>query len=160
MNKDRDKLPDEIAAICTEAIDRIDRTPLFNETAARLRLFPIRYIKDLDDRAQLSLNAIFIGPKAVEGGPTSLAGTLVHEDWHRRQNPFLKTVSFWRGVFTRTHPMRLFEWPAYRRQIAFLRAAARAQIDPGATGEAEQVLESFRRHYGEPPEQIPWGRRS
>jgi hypothetical protein len=152
------KLPSDVAAICAEALDLVGDTPLFEETAARLRLFPIRYIKNLGDRAQLSFNTILLGPEAVSGSATSLAGTLVHEEWHTHQNPFLKTASFWRGVVSRNHPMRLFEWPAYRRQIAFLRAVARAGLDPSASDEADLVIEWFRRHYGEPPDEPRWGR--
>jgi hypothetical protein len=46
----------------------------------------------------------------------------VHEANHLRQNPLLKTVSFWGGVVTRTPGMRRYEQPAYQAAVDFLEA--------------------------------------
>jgi hypothetical protein len=77
----------------------------------------------------------------------------VHEEYHTRQNPFLKTRSFWLGLLTGTHPMARYEWPAYGHQIAFLRDLAmhRSELRSVALAEAESVYASVYSYYGKPP---------
>jgi hypothetical protein len=83
----------------------------------------IRVNLNLSDRAQAGLlGTITLGPEAAEASPVSLAQTLVHEAYHLRQNPLLKTVSFWSGVVTHTPVMRRYEQPAYQAAVDFLEA--------------------------------------
>lgn len=140
-----------------EAIDLIGSVPGYAETAQDLRQRRIRYRPNFTDRGQVSLwGTILLGPEPFEGageaGRVSLAGTLVHEHWHTRQSPILKTVSFWRGVFTRTHPMRRIEWPAYRRQAGFLQSLADScpSLQDIARRERAAALVSFTAVYGPP----------
>ncbi|MCW3061499.1 MAG: hypothetical protein JWQ02_3320 [Capsulimonas sp.] len=120
---------------------------------ARRRL---RFDARLTDRAQTTmLRTIVLGPEPFQGegksAAVSLAGTLVHEHWHTRQNPLGKSWSFWAGILTRTHPMLRYEQPAYARQIGFLEELAR--VSPAnaafARAEAEEVRAAFALHYGD-----------
>lgn len=111
------------------------------------------YHADLPDRARVTLrNTIILGPEALLSSPLSLAGTLVHEEFHTRQNPFHKTRSFWLGVFNRQHPMARYEWPAYHCQIRFLINLSQLLPDMNdqCINEAKLVLLSYISHYGEP----------
>lgn len=99
----------------------------------------IRFDPNLEDRAQAGLlGTITLGPEAVESSPLSLAQTLVHEHFHLRQNPLLKTVSFWSGVASRTPVMRRYEQPAYQAAISFLEAIKKARPDLASESDAEQ----------------------
>ena len=139
------------------AISLIQSVPENSETAFRLRSLRITYVPDLSDRAHTSLRGLIeIGPEALAGDvqpPVGLAGTLVHEEFHTRQNPFLKTRSVYAGLFTRTHPMARYEWPAYRAQVSFLRrlAAVRPELSDVAMAEVEAVCASVYFNYGKPP---------
>jgi hypothetical protein len=141
----------------TDALDLIDSVPGYGRTAMRLRRLSIEYLPSLPDRAHITLRSkIIVGPAAlVDGGkpPVGLAGTLVHEEFHSRQHPLLKTASFWTGVFTRTPVMSRFEWPAYREQTAFLRAlsASRPDLADDARREIDAIVEAVYRYYGRPP---------
>jgi hypothetical protein len=120
------------------ALALISSVPGYEAVARDLTQRPITYVATLTDRGQASLRGhIRVGPETLEGGGetalVSLAGTLVHEHWHTRQNPFLKTLSFWTGIATRTHPMRRYERPAYERQAAFLDALSRSRPDLAQT---------------------------
>ncbi|WP_125206262.1 hypothetical protein [Capsulimonas corticalis] len=115
----------------------------------------LRFDAGLADRAHTTLlRAIVFGPEPFQGNRetalVSLAGTLVHEHWHTRQNPFGKTWSFWAGMVTRTHPMQRYERPAYERQAAFLEelAIVRPELGRIARAEARKVRGAFMRHYG------------
>ncbi|MBV9852163.1 MAG: hypothetical protein JO250_21055 [Armatimonadetes bacterium] len=142
-------------AIIAEAIALIAAVPGYAATANDLRCARIRVNPCLSDRAQTSLRGVItLGPEPFAGtlevAGVGVAGTLVHEHWHTRQNPFLKTWSFWAGVFTRTHPMRRYERPAYERQAAFLCALtdARPELRPLALRERDAALASFAALYG------------
>ena len=64
----------------------------------------------------------------------------MHEHFHlRRQNPLLKTLSFWSGVASRTHVMKRYEQPAYQAAHDFLEAVKQAHPTLAAEAEAEQV---------------------
>ncbi len=138
----------------TDAIQLIAAVPGYATVAADLSRTRIRYVPHLTDRAQTTLRrAIIIGPEPFadpgDAGLVSLAATLVHEHYHTRQNPFLKTFSFWLGIFTRTHPLRRYEAPAYARQLAFLDALAASHPPFAALARHERaaVLASFTAHY-------------
>jgi hypothetical protein len=127
-----------------EALHLIGATPGYEALAQQLAQLradgKIRFDENLEDRAQAGLwGTITLGPEAIESSALSLAQTLVHEAWHLRQNPFLKTVSFWSGVFTRTHPMRRYEAPAYRAAWQFLEAVKMAHPPLAIEAQAEQI---------------------
>ena len=137
-----------------EALQIIRTTPGYEETAKRLAKLAgngrIRESPAIEDRAQAGLlGSITLGPEAVESTPLSLAQTLVHEHYHLRQNPFLKTVSFWSGVFTRTPVMRRYEQPAYQAAVDFLEAVKSAHPDLAEEAGQEQraVRHVFERDY-------------
>ena len=115
-------------AALPEALRIIQATPGYTQLGVDLAQLAsegrIRVNPDLPDRAHAGLlGTITLGPEAAEASPLSLAQTLVHEHFHlRRQNPFLKTISFWVGVLTRTPPMRRYEQPAYQAASDFLEA--------------------------------------
>lgn len=146
--------------IISQAIELVDSVPEYGKVAGRLRLLRVEYLPSLPDRAHATLQSqIIVGPKALtnlDKGLFSLAGTLVHEEFHTRQNPLLKTASFWTGVFTRTPVMARYEWPAYRAQVAFLRALARSQPTLAGLVEREitSIVESAHRYYGRPAEEL------
>jgi hypothetical protein len=153
--------PEEWPSQVQKALGLIADVPGYAETARDLRRARIRLDPNLPDRGQASLTGVLtLGPEPFFGEPESvpvaLAGTLVHEHWHTRQNPFLKTVSFWGGVLSRTHPMRRYEWPAYARHAAFLQdlSTAHPALREFALREREAVLTSFRSVYGEPPSHL------
>jgi hypothetical protein len=152
-----DPLVRRFESLLKEAIQLIESTPRFATTGRRLRRLNVRYSPTLNDRGAASLlGVIRVGPEAVSDGPISLAGTLVHEEYHTRQNPFLKTASVWAGVATRTAPMARYEWPAYREQVAFLRDLASRDplLAEAALAEAEAVCTSVYSYYGKPPFQL------
>ena len=131
------------------ALDVIRSTYDYLDVSERILFRRIYYSPKFIDRAEITLlGAIRVGPAACESA-VSLAGTLVHEEFHLRQPLLWRTWSFWRGIWRREHTMKWLEWPAYRQQISFLLAAAR-QGFPEAGSEAREVLESFRFYYGEP----------
>ena len=139
------------------AIDLIRSVPGYQAVADDLRRAHVRFDPHLPDRARVSLRGVItLGPEPFAGPSeailVSIAGTLVHEHWHTRQNPFEKTWSFWAGVLTRTHPMRRYEARAYRRQAIFLRALAAAHPASWAYARHEQeaALASFASLYGGP----------
>ena len=140
------------------AITLIAAVPGYQQAAGDLQRAAIHIDSRLVDRGRASLRGVItLGPEPFAGPEpealVGLAATLVHEHWHTRQNPFRKTASFWRGVVTRAHPMRDYEWPAYQRQAAFLRALATARPDLRAAAERERaaVLATFQAVYGAPP---------
>jgi len=146
--------------IISEAVDLVDSVPGYGKIAGRLRRLRIDYLPSLPDRAHTTLRSkIIVGPRALlESDPTpfSLAGTLVHEEFHTRQNPFLKTASFWTGVATRSPVMARYEWPAYRAQTTFLRALAQSRPDlrDAIDREINAIVDAVYRYYGRPPEEL------
>lgn len=144
------------------AVCLIAAVPGYAGVAGDLRRGRVLFAPGLLDRGQASLRGtIRIGPEALAGAGdamlVSLAGTLVHEHWHTRQNALLKTVSFWRGVWSRTPPMRRYEWPAYAQQRAFLGALAASHptLASLAARERDAVLASFHACYGAEPSLPP-----
>ena len=134
-----------------QAIALIARVPGYEDTAQNLKRRTVRYVPELGDRGQATLTGvILIGPEALLGGVVGLAETLVHEEFHTRQNPFLKTHSFWSGVFTRTPVMARYERPAYQAALDFLGALAAAcpEYAGEALAEAQAVRASFTAFYG------------
>ena len=122
----------DFAARIKEAIDLVAQTPGYMEIARDLLLLQsrgrIRYVPEMTDRAHAGLTgSLTLGPEALWGSVLSLAETLVHEHYHlRRQGHLAKTLSFWRGVFTRSPTMRAYERPAY--DAALKEFASRPQI--------------------------------
>lgn len=93
----------------------------------------------LEDRAQAGLfGALTLGPEATGGSPLSLAQTLVHEHFHLRQNPLLKTLSFWSGVVQGAPAMKRYERPAYLAAHDFLEVVKRVCPELSTEAEAEQ----------------------
>lgn len=144
-----------ISLALERAIEVVAATPGYAPTAQALRRLMahgrIRFHAGLEDRAQAGLTKIIIlGPEAMESHPVSLAQTLVHELFHLHQNPFLKTVSFWSGVATRTPVMRRYEQPAYRAAYDFLQAVKRSQPHLAAIAQREQdaIQQAFAEDYG------------
>lgn len=112
----------------------------------------IRFDPALEDRAQASLLGILtLGPEAMHSRPLSLAQTLVHEHFHlHRQNPWLKTLSFWSGVARGTHVMQRYEQPAYQAAHDFLEAVKRARPGMAVEAESEQraICQVFATGFG------------
>jgi hypothetical protein len=136
-----------IPATLHESIQLIRSTPGYTGVGVHLTQLAsqgrIRVNLDLPDRAQAGLlGTITLGPEAAEADVVSLAQTLVHEAHHLRQNPLLKTASFWRGIVTRTPLMRRYEQPAYQAAIDFLEAVKRAH--PHLAEEAAQEQAAVR----------------
>lgn len=136
-------MPDTPAAL-HQAIGLIRLTPGYTEAGVHLAQLAsegrIKVNLDLEDRAQASLlGTITLGPEAIEASMVSLAQTLVHEHFHLRQNPLLKTVSFWSGVVTRTPVMRRYEQPAYQAAIDFLEAVRQTHPHLALEAQAEQA---------------------
>lgn len=139
----------------TEALNIIGATPGYQQVAGELRLLAgrgrIRFQPGLPDRAQTGLTRIILlGHEVLASPPLSQAQTLVHEHFHLHQNPFLKTVSFWSGVATRTPVMRRYELPAYRAAYDFLEAVKTAQPNLAALAGSEQeaIRQVFAQGYG------------
>ncbi len=142
-------------AVIRDAVALIGSVPGYARVARDLERRRILFDPRLPDRGQASLGGtIRIGPETLHGDRdavlVALAGTLVHEHHHTRQNPFLKTLSFWRGVFTRTHPMGRYERPAYEQQSAFLDALALSHPELAALAarERDAARASFAACYG------------
>ena len=141
-----------------EALRIIRTTPGYAEVGIELAQMAcedrIRLDPALDDRAHAGLlGTITLGPEATGSSPLSLAQTLVHEHFHlRRQNPLLKTLSFWSGVASRTHVMKRYEQPAYQAAHDFPEAVKRAHPVLSAEAEAEQMAIGgvFAINFGEP----------
>ena len=138
-----------------DAIRIIRTTPGYASVAVTLAQMAsenrIRLDPNLQDRAQAGLlGTITLGPEAVESSPLSLAETLVHEHYHLRQNPFLKTVSFWSGLATRTPVMKRYEQPAYQAAMDFLEAVKRARPSLANEAEAERtaIRQAFATDFG------------
>ncbi|MEO7717612.1 MAG: hypothetical protein ABIY70_15545 [Capsulimonas sp.] len=136
------------------ALKIVASVPQGAQIAVDLARRRLRFDARLTDRAQTTmLRTIVLGPEPFHGeaewAAVSLAGTLVHEHWHTRQNPLWKSWSFWAGILTRTHPMLRYEQPAYARQIGFLEELARVSPahTPFARAEAEEVRAAFALHY-------------
>ena len=127
-----------------DALHLTRTTPGYSEVGVDLAQLAsenrIRINPALQDRAQASLLGIItLGPEAVASSLLSLAQTLVHEHFHlRRQNPFLKTLSFWTGIATRSAVMKRYEQPAYQAAYDFLEAVKRAHPDLVQEAEREQ----------------------
>jgi hypothetical protein len=137
-----------------EAVALIGRTPGYEGVAQNLLRRTIRYIPTLEDRGQATLTGvILIGPEALLGSLVGLAETLVHEEFHTRQSHFLKTHSFWSGVFTRTPVMARYERPAYQAALDFLTALAAAfpEYADEALAEYQMVQASYSAFYGARP---------
>ena len=148
--------------VIQEAVALIASVPGYQHVAADLSRRRIFFTPALVDRGQASLlGTIRIGPETLAGAGderlVSVAGTLVHEHWHTRQSPFLKTFSFWNGVLTRRHPMRRYEWPAYAHQMAFFSALAVSHPGLASHARCEQAaaLASFQACYGNVPPHGP-----
>lgn len=127
-----------------DALRLIAATPGYDGVAKKLAVLAfrgrIRFHHSLEDRAHAGLlGTITLGPEALESGVLSLAQTLVHEHFHLRQNPFLKTVSFWGGVVSRTPVMRRYERPAYRAAFDFLETVKAAFPHLAEEARAEQT---------------------
>jgi hypothetical protein len=134
-----------------EALALVGSVPGYGEIARNLSQRTVRYVPTLEDRGQATLRGvILIGPEALEGSLIGLAQTLVHEEFHTRQNHFLKTHSFWSGVFTRTRVMARYERPAYQAALEFLAALAVAFPEHAdeARAEANAVRTSYQIFYG------------
>ncbi|WP_309719214.1 hypothetical protein [Armatimonas sp.] len=137
-----------------EAIALIARVPGYAPIAQNLARRTVRYVPTLEDRGQATLlGVILIGPEALQGSLVGLAETLVHEEFHTRQNHFLKTYSFWSGVFTRTPVMARYERPAYQAALDFLSALAAVSPEHSdeALAEYDMVQASFSAFYGARP---------
>lgn len=139
------------------ALDLIAATPGYAAAARDLARLQdrgrIRFAPTLADRAHAGLTGrITLGPEALDGSVLGLAETLVHEYHHTRQFPLLKTLSFWKGVLTRTPVLRAYERPAYQAACDFLTAVARHFPDLTAEAAAEHaaVRETFAANYGGP----------
>jgi len=139
-----------------EAIAIISEVPGYEAVAAHLGNWQsrgrIKVNPRLPDRARAGLwGCITLGPETLASPPLSVAQTLVHEHFHlTRQHPLLKSVSFWMGVFTRSHPMLRYERPAYLAAWRFLEAAARAQpaLGPLARAERAAIQQVFQSGFG------------
>jgi hypothetical protein len=134
----------------TEAMALIASVPGYASVAERLTRRTIRFVPTLIDRGEARLSGvILIGPEALLGSTIGLAETLVHEEFHTRQNPLLKTHSFWSGIFTKTPVMARYERPAYQAALDFLSALAVAhpQLTAEASAEAEAIRASFLTNY-------------
>ena len=150
-------LPPLIAAQITDAIILIRRTPGYESIAQELAQLladgKIRYLPGLGDRAHAGLlGTITLGDEPFAmGSALGLAETLVHERFHRHQNPLEKTVSFWGGVLTRNDPMARYEKPAYQAAHDFLVAYARAFPDDAGAANEERlaVAATFATAYGD-----------
>lgn len=111
----------------------------------------IHHDPNLPDRAVTHLSgSITLGNEALQSPTLGLAETLVHEAYHRTQNPFAKTASYWAGIATRTNPMLRYEQPAYQAAIDFLQAVARTMPAEAAFAHQEiaEVQDSFAQNYG------------
>lgn len=133
-----------LPAALPEALRLIQSTPGYAEIGVRLAQMSsegrLRVDPELEDRAQTGLTGIItLGLEAAEASPLSLAQTLVHEHYHLRQNPLLKTSSFWGGVLTHTPVMRRYEQPAYQAALDFLEAVKTAHPLLAREAEAEQT---------------------
>ena len=129
---------------CQQAIRLIQSTPGYAQIGVALAQTAsenrIRLDPNLEDRAQAGLlGTITLGPEAVESSALSLAQTLVHEYFHLRQHPLLKTVSFWSGVLSRTPVMKRYEQPAYQSAVDFLEAVKRKHPHLAEEAESEQA---------------------
>lgn len=149
-------MTENTAETVAQALQLIQKTPGYSTIAEDLQRRFIRYLPSFPDRGTVTWRGeIVLGPEPFAGSVNqsrvSVAGTLMHEAWHLRQNPFLKTVSFWAGTATCEHPMRRYEWPAYRQQAEFLTALAlaRPELRTIALHEREAVLASFQIIYGD-----------
>ena len=141
----------DAVVVIEAAIALIASVPGYEGVGESLVRRRVSYVPTLEDRGQATLTGvILIGPEALEGSLVGLAETLVHEEFHTRQNPFLKTHSFWSGVFTQTPVMARYERPAYGAAISFLEALARSQpaLAQEALSEAELVRASYTALYG------------
>ena len=138
-----------------EALHLIRSTPGYTEVGVHLAQLAsrgrIKVDLDLPDRARAGLlGTITLGPEAAESSVVSLAQTLVHEHYHGCQNPFLKTVSFWSGIVTRTPVMRRYEQPAYQAAVDFLEAVKQGHphLTQEAVWEQEAVRQVFAADFG------------
>lgn len=135
--------PPTSPAAIQDALRLIQATPGYAGVGVELAQMAsdgrIRFAPHLEDRAHAGLlGTLTLGPEAMHAGPLSLAQTLVHEHFHLRQNPLLKTLSFWSGVARGAHVMRRYEQPAYQAAHDFLEAVKRARPAMTAQVEAEQ----------------------
>jgi hypothetical protein len=126
-----------------EALHIVRATPGYAAVAVELSQLAsegqIHFNPDLEDRALVGLlGTLTLGPEALHGSPLSLAQTLVHEHFHLRQNPLLKTLSFWSGVLSGTHVMRRYEKPAYWAAHQFLEAVKQVRPELAAEAKFEQ----------------------
>lgn len=138
-----------------DAIALIGRVPgyegMAQELSALLAAGRVRFAETMHDRGRASLTGtITLGGEALAGSVLGLAETLIHENYHRHQNHFLKTASFWAGVGTGTHPMGRYERPAYAATLRFLQAveAHLPEWADEARREQAAILAAFSRHYG------------
>jgi hypothetical protein len=138
-----------------EALRIIQTTPSYAEVAIELAQMNsanrIGLDPTLEDRTQASLlGSITLGLEAIESSPLSLAQTLVHEHFHLRQNPLLKTPSFWSGLLTGSHVMKRYEQPAYQAAFDFLEAVKRGEpaLAPEAVAEQRAIQQVFSTEYG------------
>ncbi len=152
-------LPASIAPRIGTAIALIGSVPGYEAQAATLGKMleagRIRFVPTLEDRAQASLTGVItLGGEPFASGATTLglAETLVHELFHRMQNPLLKSSSFWAGVFTRSDVMLRYERPAYRAAERFIAAylGAFPEANEEAASERHAVRATFESSYGEP----------
>jgi hypothetical protein len=139
-----------------EALQIIRAVPGYTEVGVELAQLAsenrIRFDPALEDRAQAGLlGVITLGPEAMGSSSLSLAQTLVHEHFHlRRQNPFLKTLSFWSGIASGTPVMKRYEQPAYQAAHDFLEVVKRTKIHLANEADNEQraIRQVFNTEYG------------
>jgi hypothetical protein len=159
MNRPYEKAA--VEQVFQAAFDLILRVPGYPHTGKILTALyqagDIRFDSTLEDRATTDWRGIItVGPEAVDSGRVGLAETLVHEQFHRTQPVYTKTISFWSGIATKTPVWRRLELPAYRAALDFLKALevyAQQQQDPELVAEAQReqfaVTASFRAFYGD-----------
>jgi hypothetical protein len=138
-----------------EALRIVRTTPAYAAVATELSQLAsqgqIDFDPEIEDRAHAGLlGTLTLGPEALHASPLSLAQTLVHEHFHLRQNPFLKTLSFWSGVVTGMHVMRRYEQPAYRAAHDFLEVvkAVRPELASEAEFEQRAIRQVFASVFG------------
>jgi hypothetical protein len=118
----------------------------------------LRFDPTLSDRAVTDWRGhITVGSEPMTGCLVGLAETLVHEQFHRTQPAYAKTLSFWGGIITQTPVWRRLEMPAYRAAYAFLIAMEQYAVESERSDwirEAQQerfaVLHAFQALYGIP----------
>ena len=147
----------EAEAAIGAALSLIRATPNYAPVADALELLRkqgyLTFNATLPDRATTDWQGhIVVGPEAAFASVVGLAETLVHEQFHRTQPVYAKTLSFWGGVFTQSSVWERLERPAYRAAYDFLSAVenyspTHAEV---ARQEKRAVKQSFQANYNAP----------